>query len=61
MPTNKEWKEILRKEASKNPDAFYATSILKSEGFKRAQCSKCGKFFWAVNPLWLTPLFVQKP
>jgi len=49
MPTNKEWKEILRKEASKNPDAFYATSILKSEGFKRSQCNKCGKFFWAIN------------
>ena len=33
----------------KNPDKYYATSVLKEEGFKRKICKVCKKPFWSVN------------
>jgi alanyl-tRNA synthetase len=49
MSADKELKKEFRLKASKDPDKYYATSVLKEEGFARAQCSKCGKFFWSVK------------
>ncbi|MBI2663786.1 alanine--tRNA ligase [Candidatus Woesearchaeota archaeon] len=46
---DKEIKEQLRKKASNDPDRYYATSVLKEEGFKRESCQKCGRFFWRVT------------
>jgi alanyl-tRNA synthetase len=48
MPTDKEVKKEFKSRASKDPDKYYATKVLKEEGFMRKQC-KCGTFFWTVN------------
>ena len=42
-------KAEFRKKASKEPDKFYPTSVLKAEGFARKQCTNCSKFFWTVT------------
>ena len=49
MKSDKEIKKEFKQLASKSPDKYYATSILKEDGFKRKKCSKCGTFFWAVT------------
>ena len=48
MLTAKQLKQEFKKETSKDPDKYYATSVLKQEGFARKKC-KCGTFFWSVN------------
>ena len=48
MPTDKEFKKILKKKASENPEKYYAVNVLKEFGFQRKQCS-CATFFWTVN------------
>ncbi|MFW6220209.1 MAG: alanine--tRNA ligase [Nanoarchaeota archaeon] len=49
MRTTKELKKYIKDKASKNPDKFYATSILKRDGFIRKQCKNCNIYFWSVN------------
>ena len=49
MIPDKEIKRIFREKAAKEPDKFYATSVLKSEGFKRGKCSNCSKHFWSTT------------
>ena len=46
---DKETKEEFRKKAGRDPDKYYATSFLKKEGYGRAACSACRKFFWSVT------------
>ncbi len=48
MLTDKEVKKEFKKKASKDPDKYYATSVLKKEGFTRAQCTQCKTFFWST-------------
>jgi alanyl-tRNA synthetase len=48
MKTDKELKKWFKGIASKESDKYYATSVLKREGFMRHQC-KCGMYFWTVN------------
>lgn len=48
MKSDKEIKRWFKEKASRNPDEYYATSILKQQGFKRRQCS-CGTWFWTVT------------
>lgn len=48
MPTDKEVKKEFKAKASQEPDKYYATSVLKSEGFSRKHCSNCGTYFWSV-------------
>lgn len=48
MQTDKEVKKEFKVIASKSPDSYYATNVLKEEGFRRKQC-KCGTFFWSIN------------
>ena len=50
MLTDKEAKKIFKEKASREPDKYYATSVLKQEGFSRKKCIHCGKFFWTINP-----------
>ena len=45
-----ELKEEIKKEASDNPEKFFATDVLKEKGFTRGQCSNCGIYFWSSNP-----------
>ncbi|MBN2458333.1 alanine--tRNA ligase [Candidatus Woesearchaeota archaeon] len=49
MRPDKVVKKEFKLKASKSPDSYYATSVLKQQGFMRKQC-KCGTFFWTVNP-----------
>ncbi len=48
MVSDKEVKVQFKIKASKNPDKYYATDVLKKEGFVRKQC-KCGTFFWTTD------------
>ncbi|MBW2983532.1 alanine--tRNA ligase [Candidatus Woesearchaeota archaeon] len=48
MPTDKEIKKEFKKTASKEPDKYYATKVLKKEGFVRKKC-KCGTWFWTAS------------
>ncbi len=48
MPADKELKKEFKLRASKTPEKYYATGVLKSEGFMRRQC-RCGTFYWTVN------------
>lgn len=49
MPTDKETKLEFRKKTQKDPDKYYATTVLKEEGFHRDQCTNCQKFFWSTK------------
>lgn len=49
MPTDKEIKSWFKKETQKNPDKYYATSILKKEGFERKHCKACNTYFWTAT------------
>ena len=49
MPTDKEIKKDFKAKASKEPDKYYATSVLKAESFSRKKCTKCGTFYWSVT------------
>jgi alanyl-tRNA synthetase len=49
MLPDKEIKKKFRIEASKNPEKYFAVDVLKSEGFQRKKCSKCGKYFWTTT------------
>jgi len=48
MPPDREIKKEFKAKASKEPDRYYATGVLKQEGFARKQCG-CGTFFWTVK------------
>jgi len=48
MLTDKELKTRFKKLASAEPDKYYATKVLKAEGFMRKQC-KCGMHFWTTH------------
>lgn len=42
-------KQEFKGKASGHPDQYYATAVLKREGFVRKQCKTCGTFFWSIN------------
>ncbi|MFW9972464.1 MAG: alanine--tRNA ligase [Candidatus Odinarchaeota archaeon] len=46
--TDKELKQVFKKIASKNPDAFFPTKELKDFGYIRKICKSCGNFFWTT-------------
>ncbi|MBN2052931.1 alanine--tRNA ligase [Candidatus Woesearchaeota archaeon] len=48
MLSDKELKTKFKKLASAEPDKYYATNVLRAEGFMRKQC-KCGMHFWAIH------------
>ncbi len=49
MKNDKDIKKEFKARASKEPDKYYATSVLKQEGFRRGKCITCGTFYWTVN------------
>ncbi|MEK6891558.1 MAG: alanine--tRNA ligase [Nanoarchaeota archaeon] len=49
MVSDKEIKKEFKIKVSKEPDKYYATSVLKAEGFSRKHCSNCGTYFWSVT------------
>ncbi len=48
MNPDKRAKAEFKAKASRSPDSYYATSILKAHGFVRKKCA-CGMYFWTVN------------
>lgn len=46
---DKEVKKEFKGIASAHPDKYYATAVLKREGFMRKNCPLCRTFFWTVN------------
>src|SRR3989338_11074670 len=48
MIPDKEIKKQYKPIFWKSPEKYYATAVLKEEGFKRAICSTCKKPFWSV-------------
>ncbi|MFX1328240.1 MAG: alanine--tRNA ligase [Promethearchaeota archaeon] len=46
--TDKDLKQIFKKIASKNPDAYFPTKELRELGYMRKNCECCGKFFWTT-------------
>ncbi len=49
MKSDKEIKKEFRKKFWSKPDKYYATSVLKEEGFVRNICVKCKKPFWSID------------
>ncbi|RMF56072.1 alanine--tRNA ligase [Candidatus Woesearchaeota archaeon] len=49
MKADKEIKREFKLKASRNPDDYYATSVLKEHGFSRHKCVKCGTYFWSTE------------
>ena len=43
---DKELKQVFKKIASKDPDAYFPTKELRELGYMRKNCECCGKFFW---------------
>ena len=41
--------EILA-EFSSDPDRYYRVALFGDEGFERAACARCGRFFWSTVP-----------
>ncbi|NIO21500.1 MAG: alanine--tRNA ligase [Candidatus Aenigmarchaeota archaeon] len=50
MKSDKEIKKEFLPKFWKNPDRYYATGVLKEEGFTRNVCTKCKKPFWNTDP-----------
>ncbi|HLD05294.1 MAG TPA: alanine--tRNA ligase [Candidatus Nanoarchaeia archaeon] len=50
MLSDKEIKKKFLPIFWKNPEKYYATQVLKEEGFIRNTCEKCTKPFWNTNP-----------
>ncbi|MDP3728984.1 MAG: alanine--tRNA ligase [bacterium] len=48
MIPDKEIKQKYKAIFWKNPEKYYATAVLKEEGFHRSICTKCKKPFWSV-------------
>jgi len=44
-----EKKEIV-KEFSADPDRYYRVRLFGEQGFARRSCSKCGRYFWTLDP-----------
>jgi len=49
MLPDKEIKQKYKPIFWKNPERYYATDVLKEEGFHRSICTKCKKPFWSVT------------
>ena len=44
--TSKEIKKIAKPKFAANPELYYPVETMKKLGYSRAQCSKCGEYFW---------------
>jgi alanyl-tRNA synthetase len=46
--TDKELKQIFKKIASRNPDAYFPTKELRELGYMRKHCECCANYFWTI-------------
>jgi alanyl-tRNA synthetase len=49
MLTDKQLKEKYKPKFWKDPDKYFATAVLKKEGFTRNKCTKCKRPFWNMD------------
>ena len=49
MVSDKQIKKEFKVKSSKDPNKYYATNVLKKEGFARKRCAKCGTYFWTIT------------
>jgi len=42
-------KKEIKREASSNPEKFFATDVLEEKNFARNKCSNCGMYFWSFD------------
>ena len=47
---DKQVKKAFKEETKKDPEKYFATKVLKEEGFLRGECAKCGTYFWNTDP-----------
>ena len=50
MKSDKDIKKEFRPRFWSDPEKYYATSVLREEGFERKVCIKCKKPFWTTDP-----------
>jgi alanyl-tRNA synthetase len=49
MKSLDELKQEIKKEASENPEKFFATEVLREKSFSRGECENCGMMFWSAD------------
>ncbi|MFB6144941.1 MAG: alanine--tRNA ligase [Candidatus Nanohaloarchaea archaeon] len=49
MPSLDELKKEIKEEASRSPEKFFATDVLREKGFHRSRCENCGMYFWSSD------------
>ncbi|MFT4304848.1 MAG: hypothetical protein ACMXX8_02045, partial [Candidatus Woesearchaeota archaeon] len=49
MTSDKDIKKEFKKEISLDPDKYFPTQFLTSEGFFRIKCNKCSTYFWSIE------------
>ncbi len=49
MLTDREVKAEFKKKSQASPESYYATQVLKGEGFTRRRCAKCNDVFWSIS------------
>jgi len=42
-------KQMMREKVLSDPDRFFATTVLRKEGFQRFHCKTCSRYFWATH------------
>ena len=42
-------KDAIRQKFNADPARYYKVKLFDEEGFKRKQCTNCGKFFWTLE------------
>ena len=47
--TDKEQKKRFKQTASKDPDRYFPTAVLRERGFTRQTCMRCGTRFWSSH------------
>lgn len=49
MLSEKEIKQQVKDEASRQPDKFFPTETMREIGLQRKQCPRCGTFYWTAD------------
>ncbi|MCK5397684.1 MAG: alanine--tRNA ligase [Thermoplasmata archaeon] len=50
MLSEKEMKQSVKDEASREPDKFFPTEKMREIGLQRKQCPKCQTWYWTADP-----------
>ncbi len=50
MLSEKEMKQHVKDEASREPDKFFPTEKMREIGLQRKQCTKCQTWYWTADP-----------